>query len=150
MISLSPTGCGELVPTPSASARTGAAFGPDLMRAVEAGMAASAPAETAAPSRTASVGMTLMLGLQESVTADAGDREARRHGQDLLAALVDLQRGLLSGEGGSGLHRLALLADLTTHVTDPALKRVIGSIKLRARLELARAGRGLDASRAGP
>lgn len=101
-----------------------------------AGTAATSAAQIA---QAAPVGAALMLALQEGAAAGAGEREARRHGQELLAALAELQRALLSNGGGDALQRLALLTDMDLHATEPALAQVIGSIRLRARLELARA-----------
>ena len=40
-----------------------------------------------------------MLSLQEVGGETVSDREARRHGQDMLAALGELQRALLAGGG---------------------------------------------------
>lgn len=81
----------------------------------------------------------MMLALQERAGTEAGDREARQHGQRLLAALAELQRALLSGAGNDSLQKLSLLAEMDAQAVDPALGRVIQSIRLRARLELARA-----------
>ncbi len=105
------------------------------------------PAGVGAPSpiaRAAPVGAALMLALQEDVTAGTGDREARQHAHQLLAALADLQRALLSGGGGDALQRLSLLAEQASQATDPTLRQVVASIRLRARLELGRAARALE------
>jgi hypothetical protein len=58
----------------------------------EATVASHAATEAAPAAALAS-----MLTLQEVGGDAAEDREARRHGQDLLAALADLQRALLIG-----------------------------------------------------
>jgi len=81
----------------------------------------------------------MMLALQEHTTAGTGDREARQHGRQLLEALADLQRALLSNGSGDALQHLAALADLPLPAADPALARVIVAIRLRARVEAARA-----------
>ena len=65
--------------------------------AVPAGPAAAGPAG-AAPEAEA-VSLTSVLTLQELGSETEADREARRHGQDLLTALAELQRALLSGAG---------------------------------------------------
>ena len=69
------------------------------------------------------------------------EREARRRGQGLLAALAALQRDLLSG--GDGSEALQRLADLTATAADPddrQLGAILNAITLRARVELARRG----------
>ena len=78
------------------------------------------------------------------MTSEAGDREARQHGQKLLTLLAELQRALLSDGGGDVLHRLLLLTQVAPHTTDPELGRVINSIRLRVRIELARASTTTD------
>ena len=95
--------------------------------------------------QVARVGGPLMLALQEQAAVELGDREARRHGHRLLAALAELQRALLSGGEGSALERLTVLAETGADATDPALACVISSIRLRARLEVARAEAGNSA-----
>ena len=85
-----------------------------------------------------------MLALQEEAGWDAdhagasSDREARRHGQEILEALAALQRDLLTGNPAQGLSRLAILAEMAPGAHDPALARVLSSIRLRARLEILR------------
>jgi hypothetical protein len=80
-----------------------------------------------------------MLSLQELGEETVQDREARRHGQNLLAILADLQRLILSAESdGAALQRLA---DLTASVplgTDRRLNAIVSAIVVRARVELAR------------
>lgn len=95
---------------------------------------------TSSVASPAPLGAAMMLALQENATAETGDREARQHGQQLLAALAELQRALLSGGATDALERLSRLADVTRQSGDPALRSVIASIRLRARLEVARAG----------
>ncbi|WP_419730495.1 flagellar assembly protein FliX [Lichenicola sp.] len=91
----------------------------------------------------ARVSSVALLALQEGATAEAGsgaaDREARQHGRALLAALAELQRALLSGGDGHALEQLLALVDQEPRAVDPALARLIGAIRLRARIELARA-----------
>ena len=95
---------------------------------------------TAVPTQgPASVNASLMLALQETVTSETGDREARQHGQKLLLVLSELQRALLSGEGGDALGRLLALVEAMPEVADPRLAQAINSVCLRARIELARA-----------
>ncbi len=93
-----------------------------------------------------------MLAHQEQTGSDAGygsdltDREARRHGQEILDALAALQRALLrSGDPAEGLARLRVLAEMAPVAHDPTLARVLSSIRLRAQLEvLRRAPRPLE------
>ena len=68
------------------------------------------------------------------------DRAARRRGQDILAALAELQRGLLGGEEGGALSRLASLIGELPQAADPRLGSVLAAVALRARIELARRG----------
>jgi len=80
-----------------------------------------------------------MLNLQEFAGETIEDREAHRHGHDLLAALADLQRALL-GAGGdtAALQRLADLAGAVPYATDRRLAALVAAIVLRVRVELAR------------
>jgi hypothetical protein len=98
--------------------------------------AAAATAETTAPA------LASMLSLQELGGEAVADREARRHGQDMLAALADLQRLLLSaGTDGIALQRLADLVASAPHgAVDRRLGAVLSAILVRARVELARRG----------
>ena len=89
--------------------------------------------------RAAPVNASLMLALQETSTAETGDREARQHGQRLLAALRDLQRALLSGGDDDAGGRLLSLVETMPAANDPHLGRAIASIRLRVRIELTRA-----------
>jgi hypothetical protein len=82
-----------------------------------------------------------MLALQEMGAGSVRDREARRRGQGLLAALAALQRGLLAGgDDPAALQRLADLAEAAPDTEDPRLGAVLSAIVLRARVELARRG----------
>ena len=96
-----------------------------------------------------------MLALQEHGGQEAesaarlADREARRHGQDLLEALASLQKELLAGgDAALNLSRLSALVDMTSAAHDPALAHVLASIRLRAKLEILRLSR--EFGRAGP
>ncbi len=100
---------------------------------------AAKPGTISPTGKTAPVSTSLMLALQETMTSEAGDREARQHGQKLLAALAELQRALLSDGGGEALGKLLLLTTAMPETGNPELARTINSIRLRARIELARA-----------
>jgi hypothetical protein len=95
--------------------------------------ATTAAAEASAPT------LATMLSLQELGGETVQDREARRHGQDLLAALADLQRLILSaGSDGAALQRLADLITAVPRATDRRLSAIVSAIVIRARVELAR------------
>ena len=80
-----------------------------------------------------------MLTLQELGGETIQDREARRHGQDMLAALADLQRALLSAGGDETvLARLEELAASVPRATDRRLAAMVSAIMVRVRVELAR------------
>jgi hypothetical protein len=104
-----------------------------------------AAAETAAPAESAAIGgLEAILLLQEASDASVADREARRHGRDLLAALAALQRAILAagGETGAVLAHLATLAEISPmEARDPALRAVVAAVVLRAKVELARHAR---------
>ena len=70
-----------------------------------------------------------MLALQELGEETVQDREARRHGQDMLAVLAELQRALLGGgDGVAVLHRLADLAAAAPAATDRRLAAMVSAI----------------------
>jgi protein-disulfide isomerase-like protein with CxxC motif len=80
-----------------------------------------------------------MLTLQELGGETVADREARRHGQDMLAALAALQRALLGGSDDvATLQRLAELAVAVPLATDRRLAAMVSAIVVRVRVELAR------------
>ena len=125
-----------LGPTAAAAApprRTGGA-----RFALPSSLSTEAPRELAA---SAEVAMSGMLALQE-MPPPVDDRQARRHGQDLIEELAALHRAVL-GAGGhtAALDRLMRLAVTLPTAGDPALRAVLGAIVLRARIELARRGR---------
>jgi hypothetical protein len=91
-------------------------------------------AATASPASLAS-----MLTLQELGGEPEEDREARRHGQNLLTALAELQRALLAGGDESvALQRLAELAAAVPCAADRRLAAMVSAIVVRVRVELAR------------
>jgi Class II flagellar assembly regulator len=80
-----------------------------------------------------------MLTLQEVGGDAVQDREARRHGHDLLAALADLQRALLLGtDDPAALRKLADLAASVPRATDRRLAAIVSAINVRVQVELAR------------
>jgi hypothetical protein len=83
-----------------------------------------------------------VLQYQAMQAGAAGDREARRHGQALLAELAELQHALLGEEGEETgvLSRLSALLDDCPAATDPALAATLAAVVLRVRIELARRG----------
>jgi hypothetical protein len=102
------------------------------------------PTETtvAGPSATGATpatGLASMLTLQELGGETAEDRDARRHGQDMLEALAALQRALLlGGDEDVALQQLAELAAAVPRATDRRLAAMVSAIIVRVRVELAR------------
>jgi hypothetical protein len=98
---------------------------------------------TAAAEEAPAVMLAGLLALQAEDSDEPRDREARRHGQDMLAELTGLQRVLLADGADGGvpvdqLRRLARLAADVPAAADPRLRDVMEAITLRARVELAR------------
>ncbi len=92
-------------------------------------------------SSTGAVGTVNPMLLHE-LAMEAGehrDREARRHGKDVLDLLGELQRELLRGDvETSAMERLAGLVADPPQAADPGLAAVTRAIVLRARIETAR------------
>jgi hypothetical protein len=93
------------------------------------------------------VGETTPVALGVMLVAEAldrhasHDRAARRRGQVVPAGLVALQRALLDGGDLAGtVGRLARLTDDMPQAAELRLAALLGSIVLRARVELARLG----------
>ncbi len=126
---------GPPAPAAGASRRRGAAGGFHLPEA-----AGGAAAKGVAPAMA--VGLSAMLALQEMPDPAVGDREAHRHGREMLEELAALQRELLAGVGANpgpaDRRRLARLAGTVPQAADPGLREAVAAIALRARLELAR------------
>jgi Class II flagellar assembly regulator len=100
----------------------------------------NAPAAKAGP--TSPIALDAMLALQEAGSQTVQDREARRHGLELLKMLRALQRELLGGNASEAvLDRLSTLARSCPVATDPELASALQLVVLRARVELARRGR---------
>jgi hypothetical protein len=96
----------------------------------------SSPAATEAAPAAA---LASMLSLQELGGDAAEDREARRHGHNLLEALAELQRALLIGNDDVGaLQHLAELAAAVPRATDRRLAAIVSAIVVRVQVELAR------------
>jgi hypothetical protein len=99
--------------------------------------AGTGQATAAAAPQATSLGC--MLTLQELGGETVADREARRHGQDMLAALSSLQRTLLAdGDDVTALQHLADLAAVVPRATDRRLAAMVSAIVVRVRVELAR------------
>jgi len=103
------------------------------------------PPEPAGAEQAAAAGAPLaaspgsMLTLQELGGETPADRQARRHGQDMLAALAELQRALLGGSGDTrALQRLTDLAAAVPLAADRRLAAMVSAIVVRVRVELAR------------
>ncbi len=132
-------GLGPASPISGTAARQGkAATGFGVSTAARGGT-------TTAAAEAPAVMLAGLLALQAEDSGDALDREARRHGHDLLAELVALQRALLADGADGGvpvdqLRRLATLAAVVPPAADQRLREVMEAITLRARVELARFG----------
>jgi hypothetical protein len=97
---------------------------------------AAAAKETPA---TEPASLASVLTLQEFGAETVEDREARRHGLDMLAVLAALQRGLLSGMDNTvALQQLTELAAAVPQATEPRLAAMVSAIVVRVRVELAR------------
>ena len=97
------------------------------------------PGQAAAVAETPAMSPASMLSLQEVGGETVEDREARRHGNDMLAALGELQRALLAGGGDAeAMQRLMDLSTSVVRATDPRLAALVSAIVARARVELAR------------
>ena len=107
--------------------------------------------EATAPATSAAIGgLEAILLLQEASDEGVADREARRHGRDILEELTALQRALLAARGEAGtdtgavLARLAALAEIRpAEARDPELRAVVAAMVLRAKVELARHARSV-------
>lgn len=105
----------------------------------------SVPANQAAATTTATAGaaepesLGAVLTLQEIGTETVEDREARKHGENMLAQLAGLQRSLLGGADNiAALQQLADLAAAVPMATNRRLAAAISAILVRVRVELAR------------
>jgi hypothetical protein len=107
---------------------------------------ATAPAGEGAPAApAAAIGLDALLALQEGAADNSRDRRARRHAQEMLAALRDLQRARLGAWGQDNLAALSGLARLAGAVPaadDPRLVSIVRAIAVRAAVELARRQQG--------
>ncbi len=99
----------------------------------------AAAATTGAAPATGPAALSSMLTLQELGSEAVADREARRHGQDLLMALAELQRSLLTATDDTiALQHLARLSGTVPLAADRRLAAMLSAIVVRARVELAR------------
>jgi hypothetical protein len=121
--------------TPRVGARIASRSGNGF--AVSADQTAGGAAATSGPAEPACLGAVLTL--QEMGDHTVEDRQARKHGLDMLALLAALQRSLLSGEDvGAALQQLADLSSSMPRTADRRLAAMISAIHVRARVELAR------------
>jgi hypothetical protein len=110
-----------------------------------ASRAFSVPADAAiaraGTTATAEILLGNLLSLQEDESGTVQDREARRHGRDMLAELEARQHAMLRDTRDiAALRRLAALAADVPQATDPRLSEAMRQIALRAAVELARYG----------
>ena len=107
-------------------------------RPAAAGFAVPSSASTAVSATVQVAAMPGLLAMQEAGQGTVRDRDARRHGAAMLAALAELQRALLGGDDGAALERLASLVRNAPPPADPALLMVQRAVLVRAAVELAR------------
>ncbi|MCW8307552.1 flagellar assembly protein FliX [Acidiphilium sp. PA] len=79
-----------------------------------------------------------LIALQEDTCPQHRDRTARRGGESVLGALDAIQIATLNGDGGAALAALSDAVATMTEPADPVLRQIIGAIRLRAKVELAR------------
>lgn len=117
------------------------AYRPVSKRAGSGGGFRVAEHDAAAPEATATgtVSMPSLLGLQEAQGDAVSDREARRHANEALDTLKDLQLSLLRG-GKAGLDRLSRLAARMPEAADPRLRDIQSVLLQRLAVERARHG----------
>ncbi len=102
---------------------------------------ATGKATAAAPPQPTTSGSILTL--QELGDETVADREARRHGLDMLTTLAELQKALLSDtDQQATLQRLSDLAAAIPCATDRRLAALVSAILVRVRVELARRQKG--------
>ena len=109
-----------------------------------AGFALPEDAPAPAPAAAAALPALGLLAMQEAAGADAADRAARQQGEALVQELGALQLALLSGTPAAAGGRLASLARNPAQAADPRLAAVLGALRLRAEVELARAAAGAE------
>lgn len=85
----------------------------------------------------APVDMAGLISLQDEDGPVRRDRAAHRAGEQTLGSLAALQAALLGG-ARPDLDALRQMIENMPRPADPALQTVIGAIRLRARVELAR------------
>lgn len=108
----------------------------------------ASPPSTSTPVRAQTpVTASMLLAMQERSGQETTDREAEQHGHRVIHELGALQQALLSGTEADMHARLSALADIDLTGADPALARVLSSIRLRARLEAERLARTIAKSR---
>ncbi|MCQ8279669.1 flagellar assembly protein FliX [Acetobacteraceae bacterium KSS8] len=108
--------------------------------------AAGSPGKMRGTGPVSALSGAMLLTLQENGSREQTDEDARRRGRDILAELTRLQCALLSGSDAASLDRLEELSRIEPGEVDPALAGALSSIRLRARIELARRGRVAKAS----
>ncbi|MDB5371989.1 MAG: hypothetical protein JWP04_631, partial [Belnapia sp.] len=107
------------------------------------GAIAGATHEAAAAAEVAAPGLGL-LALQERGSDAERDGAARRRAEAILEELDGLLADMLAGSAGGDPERLRRLAGLEQgeEGADPGLRDAVRGVVLRARVELARRGRG--------
>lgn len=123
-----------------AAARSGSGGGSGFAVRPEGGGTAEGVRATRAAAVPACA-LGAMLAAQEQAFETIRDRQARRRGQDMLRALRSVQAAMVADrDDPDALGMLASLAGDAVETDTPALAAALGSIVLRARVELARRG----------
>ena len=128
---------GRPAATLAARSRPRAGSGP----AVAFDMSIADTPEPVATTETGPIGAVNPMLLHELALDDEErrDREAQRHGGEVLDMLAELQRALLGPNvDASATERLERLVEDAPEPSDPRLGEVTRSILLRARIEIAR------------
>ncbi len=134
-----PDPLGRIGTTPVRVSRPRASSGSEVPFDVSVAETADLPTPEA--TATGSIGAVNPMLLHELAVDDGErrDREAHRHGTELLDLLAELQRGLLGADlDAMPMDRLTSLLENPPEPADPGLAAVTRSILLRARIEIAR------------
>ena len=128
-----PTPPGILRPLRRVGTATGASFDASLRDVSEI-----AEPETVASAQLGTVN-PMLLHEMSVLSEEERDREAHRHGNEILDLLAELQRGLLrSGIESALASRLASVVADAPVAANPALAATLRAVVLRARIEIAR------------
>jgi hypothetical protein len=121
----------------AAASRPGSGVAGGGGRVAGPGFAIPAQASGSAGSIT-TVTLGGLIALQEDACPLHRDRAARRGGERVLEALGSIQIATLDGDGTTAIAALNDAVAAMSEPADPGLRQIIGAIRLRAKVELAR------------